>query len=127
MNTTLSPKFRGEILRQVYRVWLVRRFLPAFVIEIAVLSAILYKFAKLVFIQRVVENATNVAVTNPSGILQFFISAFSNAPAATKLAGLGIIILAALLLRHLTQGILRFILVKQNYFGSTAAEGSRIS
>lgn len=109
---------RGKLLRDIYRVWLFRKWLPAFVLEVAVLTAVIYQFAKVVFLQRVVENATNVFFTDPAGIVSFFIAAFANAPAATKLLSIVAIVLVVLLLRLLTQGILRFILVRENYFGN---------
>ena len=94
-----------------------RRFIPVLLIEIAVLTLVLYQLARFVFFQRVVENATNVLFLNPSGIIGFFASAFLNTSPATKMLVISFAALTAILVRHITQGILRFILVKQNYFG----------
>ncbi len=110
------PRFRGEILRQVYRVWLVRRFLPVLLFEVAVLSIFLYQLGRVTFVRRVVENALNVLFLNPSAIFVFFAGAFLHAPLITKMMSIGFVILVALVVRHMTQGALRFILVKQNYF-----------
>lgn len=111
-----SPRFKGEILKQVYRVWLFRKLLPVFLLEIAVFALILYRLGRSVFIQRVLENALNVFFVNPSGIVSFFFSAFANASVATKVLTLLAAVLVAFLLRHLTQGFLRLILVRENYF-----------
>lgn len=116
-NMTLSPRLRGEVLRQIYRVWLLRKFFPVLVLEIAVTTAVLYQLARFVFFQRVAENAMNVFFSNPSGIPGFFTSAFFNTTPATKMLVISFAVLLAVLVRHLTQGLLRFILVRQNYFG----------
>lgn len=112
----ISPRFRGQALQKIYRVWLVRKLLPVLIIEVAVFSFILYKLGRAVFFQNIVNNALNVFLINPPQIFSFLISAFNKAPFGTKLLGIGAVILIALLLRHLTQGALRLILVKQNYF-----------
>lgn len=112
-----SPHFRGQIVQKIYRVWLVRKLLPVLIIEVAVFSFVLYKLGKAVFFQKIVNNALNVFLVDPPQIFSFLISAFNKAPLGTKFLGIGVVVLIALLLRHLTQGALRFILVKQNYFG----------
>lgn len=119
---TPTPKFKGEILRQVYRVWLLRKFLPVLVLEIVLIFAVLYVLARYVFLQRVIENASSVFFQNPSGIFSFFISAFTSAPVATKIFSIALLALVAILLRQLTQGLLRYILVRENYFGKVKEE-----
>ncbi len=111
-----KPRFRGETLRKIYRVWLMRRLLPVVALEIAALSLLLWKLGKMIFFERVVQNATSVLFVNPSGIVSFGVNAFLNAFWTTKIAALLIAIGLAFLIRHLTQGILRYILVKENYF-----------
>lgn len=112
----VSPRFRGQIVQKIYRVWLVRKLLPVLIMEIAILSFVLYQLGKAVFFQKIVNNALNVFLLNPPQIFSFLISAFNQAPFGTKLLGIGVVVLIALLLRHLTQGALRLILVKENYF-----------
>ena len=109
--------FRGIVLRQVYRVWLVRRFLPVLIAEVAILSFILYALARFVFVERVLDNGFQVFFARPEGMGAFLVSGFLHASAATEVLTLGAVLLAALLIRHITQGILRFILVRENYFG----------
>lgn len=117
-----TPRFRGEILRQIYRVWLFRTFLPVLIIEVAIFSFIFYGLAKQVFFQRVIENAMNVFFQNPPQVMSFFLSAFIDARLGTKVLVMGGIIALALVIRQLTQGLLRFILVRQNYFAKVAQE-----
>lgn len=111
-----TPRMRGHVLNRIYRVWLMRRLAPVFAAEIAVTALLLYGLGRLVFVQRVVENATAVMFRDPAGIFSFTFAAFLHAPLATKGVIVGIFVLAALLIRLVTQGILRFILVRENYF-----------
>ena len=109
-------RFRGETLRKIYRVWLFRRLAPVLAGEVIVISLLLYGFSKLVFVERVLQNGLNVFFQNPYGIFPFGVSAFLHAPSATKIIVVALAVVVALLIRLITQGILRFILVKENYF-----------
>src|SRR3990167_3946631 len=100
-----SNKFKGEILRQVYRVWLFRKLLPVVIAEIVGFSAVLYILSRTVFIQRVLENAFAVLFAEPGRIVTFALSAFSNAPAGTRILLVIILLLLAFVIRHLTQGL----------------------
>lgn len=116
MNQT-SVKLKGQVLRQVYRVWLFRKLLPVVIGEVLVLAVVLYQLGNLIFFQKIIENALNVFFINPSQIISFAISAFVKTPWMIKILGAGALILLAFLLRHVTQGVLRLILVRENYFG----------
>ncbi|OGZ96169.1 MAG: hypothetical protein A3B34_03385 [Candidatus Sungbacteria bacterium RIFCSPLOWO2_01_FULL_54_21] len=115
-NFGSGTRFRGDVLRRIYRVWLVRKLAPILLIEIAVLSALLYGLGRLVFVERVFANALTVLFREPSGIASFAVSAFLHAPVTAKLFSVALVILLALLIRLVTQGMLRFILVRENYF-----------
>lgn len=117
MQDNQNNRFRGEALNQIYRVWLFRRFLPVLVIEVLILSLVLYWLAQAVFVERVFENAFRVFFESPPQILTFVVSAFAEAPLLTQFLTVGAAVLSALLLRQLTQGVLRMILVRKNYFG----------
>lgn len=112
-----TSRLRGRLLSKIYKVWLVRRFLPVLVIEVVILSAVVYEISRVVFIRRVLENALNIPLRNPGGFISFFISAFAATHTSTKILTVLLIILVALLIRLITQGLLRLILVKKNYFG----------
>ena len=124
MNTTgtnsmnATPRFRGEILKRIYRVWLFRTFFPVLLIEVAVFAFILYELANAIFFRHVIENAMNVFFQSPSHIVSFFLWAFVDARFATKILVIAVTAALALIIRQLTQGLLRFILVRQNYFGT---------
>lgn len=109
-------RFRGDVLRRVYRVWLLRKLAPILIIEIAAVSLLLYGLGRTVFIERVLANALTVLFREPSGIADFGVSAFLHASIAAKFFTVALVVLGALLIRLITQGVLRFILVRENYF-----------
>ena len=111
-----SARFRGEVLKQIYRVWLFRRLAPVLGAEVVITALVLYGIGRFVFVERVLGNALAVLFRDPAAIFQFAVGAFVNAPVLTKLLGLGFLAGAALVVRGITQGILRLILVRQNYF-----------
>ena len=111
-----ASAFRGQVLRQVYRVWLFRKLLPVLALEVVILSLLLLQLSKAVFIQRVIENGLNVFFLDPPRIISFIVDVFVKAPLLTKILGFGALLLVASVVRHLTQGLLRLFLVKQNYF-----------
>ncbi len=117
-EATITPtsKFRGEILRKIYRVWLFRKLLPVLVLEVAVLTAVLYWLGRAIFFQRIFENALNVLFLNPQQILNFLLVMFTNATPLARVLGFFVLVLFVLVVRHFTQGVLRLILVRQNYF-----------
>ncbi len=115
------PRFRGQILARIYRVWLLRKLAPVLAIEVALVSLVLYKLGQTVFIQQVIQNALGVLFTNPAGIFRFIAAAFTNAAFATKVLAVAFVVIVAFFIRHATQGMLRYILVRQNFFGR--AEG----
>lgn len=113
-----APRLHGQVLNRVYRVWLWRKLAPMLVIETAILTFVFIRLANLVFMQRVMENATTVLFASPSGIVSFLVSAFATASRLEQFLAVGFVILGVLFVRHLTQGILRWILVRANYFGN---------
>lgn len=113
------PRFRGQVLNKIYRVWLFRTFLPVLLAEIIVFSFVLYYLGKAIFFQRIVENAMSIFFQNPPQILSFFLWAFVDAKIATKILVIVVAVAFALVIRQITQGMLRFILVRQNYFAKT--------
>src|SRR3989344_6596496 len=115
-----SAPMRGQVLKKIYRVWFFRRFLPGVVIELAVVISFLYVLSRVVFIQRVVENALRVVFDNPGAIINFVLFAFWHEPLATKALSFTVLIVVSYLVYKIFQGIIRFILVKENYFGKTS-------
>ncbi len=121
-SMNVAPRFRGQVLNRIYRVWLFRTFLPVLLAEVAVFSIILYELAKMIFFQRIIENAMNVFFQNPSHIFSFFVWAFVDARFGIKVLVIAIVVALALVIRQITQGLLRYILVRQNYFAKVNKE-----
>ena len=124
ISQTVSPRmrYRGQVLNQVYRVWLFRKLMPVLAVEIIAVAGLIYGLARSVFVAHVLENAIKVSSGNPIQIVSFFVSAFNHTSIVTKGVMLGLAVVVALLLRSITQGILRLILVRQNYFGRIEAK-----
>ena len=121
-----SPRFRGEVLQKIYRVWLFRKLLPVVGVEIVAFAAALYLLAKISFVERIIQNGTRVLFENPPAFLGFLISGFLNASIAKEALVVLLAVIVAFGIRHITQGILRFILVRQNYFSRvTGAQDKR--
>ncbi len=113
MNTS---KFQGELLQKIYKGWLWRELLPVVIGEIIVLSVLVYFVGRAIFVQKVIENILTILFANPKEIFEFMAVAFTKTTTAAKLIGIGLLVALALFVRHITQGILRFILIKENYF-----------
>lgn len=64
----------------------------------------------------------NVFFQNPSHIFSFFVWAFVDAGLGNKILAIGVVVVLALIIRQVTQGILRLILVRQNYFAAVGQE-----
>ena len=72
----------------------------------------------------VMENGMNVFFLHPRQIFGFIITAFDKASNATKILTLSAVVFSALLIRHLTQGLLRLLLVKEHYFSKLPQQPS---
>ncbi|MEK7560392.1 MAG: hypothetical protein AAB539_00350 [Patescibacteria group bacterium] len=114
----IPAEHRGRIVQKIYRVWLVRRLLPVLIVEVAALTFLLFQIGRAAFVQRIAENALTVFFARPEGIAAFAVSMFTHASAGEKFLSLAAVVFIAFLLRHLTQGMLRWILVRENYFQS---------
>lgn len=111
------PRFRGMMLKKIYTIWLWRRFLPILGAEVAVLTGAMYLLGRSVFIERILDNALRVFFADPPEIVSFALFAFLSAAIVIKILSVSVLALAALLIWKITQGILRYILVKENFFG----------
>ena len=111
-----TRQFKGQVLNQIYRVWLFRKLLPVLIFEVLLFSFVFYQIGRAIFVQKVFENALSVFFANPSHIINYALSSFANAALWTKVLGITAVIIIAFLIRHITQGILRLILVRENYF-----------
>ena len=58
----------------------------------------------------------NIVFLRPQGMGEFLYAAFRGASAGEQALAVGIVILGAFVIRHITQGMLRWILVRVDYF-----------
>lgn len=116
---TSVPRFKGEVINKIYRVWLFRKLLPVLVLEVAVVAAVLYWLGRAVFFQKIFENALKVLFLEPQQILSFLLAMFAHATPLARILGFTVLVLFVLIIRHFTQGALRWILVRQKYFSRT--------
>lgn len=114
--TPINTQLKGQVLRQVYRVWLFRKLLPVLILEVLVLTSILYWLGRAVFFQRILENALKVLFLEPQQIFDFIFVMFAKATSLARILGFLVLVLFVLIVRHFTQGLLRLILVRENYF-----------
>ena len=115
-TTAVTPRFQGEVLNKIYKVWLFRKLLPVLILEVAVFTVVLYWLGRAVFFQRIFENALKVLFLEPGQIFDFVLVMFTHATPLAKVLGFVILVLFVLIIRHFTQGFLRLILVRKNYF-----------
>lgn len=119
-----EQKFKGQILQNIYRVWLFRTFAPVLVAEVILLAAVLYTLGRTVFVERILGNFFKVLFADPAGIPTFLVGAFSHSSWTARATAIAAAVALAFIIRHVTQGILRFILVKKNYFSRVNAPGN---
>lgn len=103
-------------MNKIYRVWLFRKLLPVLVLEVLILTAALYWLGRAIFFQRIFENALKVLFLEPQQILDFIFVMFTKATPLARVLGFVVLVLFVLIVRHFTQGVLRLILVRKNYF-----------
>jgi len=112
-----GPRFRGEILRRVWRVWLLRRFLPVLAVEVVGLTLFAYWLAHAVFVRRIIENALNVFFDNPAKVIEFIIFAFLYASIAVKALVFVVLVILTLLVWKTGKAVVRYAMLKEHYFG----------
>lgn len=122
MNETIrqsvvpNPRFRGEILRRIWRVWFLRRFLPVLAVEVVGLTLFAYWLSHAVFVRRIIENALNVLFDNPAKVIEFVIFAFLYASIAVKALAFTVLVLLTLLVWKIGKALVRYAMVKEHYF-----------
>ena len=116
LSASSSPRFRGEVLRRIWRTWFIRRFLPVLVAEVVGLTLFAYWLAHAVFVRRILENALNVFFDNPTKVVEFVIFAFLYASIAVKVLAFTVLILLTLLVWKIGKALGRYAMVKQRYF-----------
>lgn len=104
MDYTISSSVKKRVMRNIYGVWLMRVIAPIVFLELPALGVLAYFAARLIFVQRVLENLA----TSASGIgdaLRFVGSAFIYTHAQTQLVLLLGLVVGIFLTRDLMRSV----------------------
>lgn len=86
-------------MRRVYAIWLAKKALPVFIIELPLLILFIAKIREMVFWTKVLENASNAAA-NMSSLTQFVVSTVSTS-LSVDLVLIGVSLVAIFMMRDL--------------------------
>jgi hypothetical protein len=67
---------KNKIAWKVYRVWLFKRIIPLFILELVLLTLALWILGRLVFVQQVFTNAFLASAQNPLILASYMFKAF---------------------------------------------------
>lgn len=73
MNNVLKNKIAWKI----YFIWLFKRIIPLFVLELVLLVLVLWIFGRLVFVQQIFNNAFLASAQNPIRLASYMLDAFA--------------------------------------------------
>lgn len=102
-------KVRGKVAWRIYFVWLFKRIIPLFILEIVFLVLVFYFLGKLVFVQSVFENAFLSSVQNPILVASYMFKAFLNTSIIKKIIVMGLLGFGVLLMRDMGRAIASYI------------------
>lgn len=105
MNNILKNK----IIWKVYFIWLFKRIIPLFVLELIFLTLVFYFLGKLVFVQKVFENAFFSSAQNPLLVASYMFKAFLSTSLVKKIIVLGLLGLGALFMRDVGRALASYI------------------
>jgi len=96
-----NNSIKNKIAWKIYFIWLFKRVLPLFVLEVILLILVLFFLGKLVFVQKVFENAFLASAQNPISLAVYMFGAFWKTSILKKLTILGILSLGVLFMRDI--------------------------
>ena len=67
---------KNKIAWKIYFIWLFKRVLPLFILELIILTLALFFLGKMVFVQKVFENAFLSSAQNPLVVAIYMFKAF---------------------------------------------------
>lgn len=104
MEYALSPSVKKRVMRKVYGIWMMRMAAPIVFLELPIFLGALYLSAKLIFVERVLENMA-ASVSGMSEAMRFIGSAFAHTHWETQLVLSVGLIISAMLARDLLRSI----------------------
>jgi len=104
-----NNSIKNKIAWKVYLVWLFKRIIPLFILEIIFLIMVFYFLGKLVFVRQVFENAFLSSMQNPIVVASYMFKAFLGTSAVKKIIVLGLLGLGVLFMRDIGRMLASYI------------------
>lgn len=105
----MNNNIKNKIAWKIYFVWLFKRIIPLFILEIIFLVLVFYFLGQLVFVQRVFENAFLSGMQNPILVASYMFKAFLNTSLIKKMIVLGLLGLGVLFMRDIGRALTSYI------------------
>lgn len=100
---------KNKIVWKIYFVWLFKRIIPLFILELVLLILIFYFLGKLVFVQKVFENALLASMQNPILLASYMLRAFLGTSLVKQVVIVGILGMGVLFMRDIGRAIASYI------------------
>ncbi|MHB9019664.1 MAG: hypothetical protein ACYC3G_02200 [Minisyncoccota bacterium] len=101
----MNNPIKNKIAWRVYFIWLFKRIIPLFIIEVVFLVLVFYVLGQLVFVQRVFENAFSSSMQNPLLVASYMFKAFLSTSLIKKIIVLGLLGIGVLLMRDIGRAL----------------------
>lgn len=105
----MDNNIKNKIAWKIYFVWLFKRIIPLFILEIIFLVLVFYFLGQLVFVQRVFENAFLSGAQNPVLVASYMFKAFLSTSLIKKIIVLGLLGLGVLFMRDIGRMLASYI------------------
>ena len=105
----MNNPIKNKIAWRVYFIWLFKRIIPLFILEIVFLVLVFYFLGQLVFVQKVFENAFLSGAQNPVLVASYMLKAFLNTSLIKKIIVLGLLGLGVLFMRDIGRMLASYI------------------
>ena len=105
----IMNNIKNKVAWKIYFVWLFKRIIPLFVLEIIFLILVFYFLGKLVFVQQVFENAFLSSMQNPIAVALYMFKAFLSTSIIKKIIVLGLLGLGVLFMRDIGRALSSYI------------------
>ena len=105
----MENNIKNKIAWKIYFVWLFKRIIPLFILEIIFLVLVFYFLGKLVFVQSVFENAFLSSMQNPIVVASYMFKAFLGTSAVKKVVILIILGIGTLFMRDIGRAMASYI------------------
>lgn len=105
----MDNNIKNKVVWKIYFVWLFKRIIPLFILEIIFLVLVFYFLGKLVFVQSVFENAFLLSAQNPFLVASYMFRAFMGTSLVKKIIVLGLLGLGVLFMRDMGRAMASYI------------------